>query len=394
MDESRRDWDAIVIGLGGIGSAAAYWLSRRLGRGVLGLERFELDHANGASADHSRIIRLSYHRPDYVRLAKRAYATWTEVEREAGERLVTVTGGLDLWPPDPAIPMADYTESLTAEGVPFELLDADEVRRRWPQWRLDAGTTAMWQAHGGLVDPFKANAAHRRLARAHGATLRERSPVTAIRDAGGGELEVTTPAATYRTGRVVLAVDAWTNSLLASFGRRLPLTVTKEQVTYFGSPDPAAFAPDRFPVWIWMDDPSFYGFPTYGEAGPKAAQDCGGRPVDPDARTFDRDQAAFARLEAFMAEHLPGALGPPIYTRTCLYTLTPDRDFVVDRLPDQPGVVVALGAAHGFKFASVLGRILAELSIDGSTPSAPELTRFGIDRPILLEADPATSWMV
>ena len=307
---------------------------------------------------------------------------------------MTITGGLDLWPPDPAIPKADYTASLDAEAVTFESLDADEVRRRWPQWHLDDGTTAVWQAEGGLADPFKGNAAHRRLARAHGATLLERRRVTGIRDAGGGDLEIVTPDATYRTGRVVLAADAWTNGLLASFGRRLPLTVTKEQVTYFACPDPAAFAPDRFPVWIWMDDPSFYGFPTYGEAGPKAAQDCGGQPVDPDARTFERDEGAFARLEAFMAAHLPGALGPPIYTKTCLYTLTPDRDFVVDRLPGQPGVVIALGAAHGFKFASVLGRILAELSVDGTTPSAPELTRFAIDRPILLEADPATSWMV
>ncbi len=118
-------------------------LGARAGRapGVLGLERFELGHANGASADHSRIIRLSYHRPDYVRLAKRAYETWAEVEAEAGERIVTITGGLDLWPADPAIPMADYTESLTAEGVPFELLDAAEVMRRWPQWRLDDDTT-------------------------------------------------------------------------------------------------------------------------------------------------------------------------------------------------------------------------------------------------------------
>lgn len=394
MSETRRDWDAIVIGLGAIGSATAYWLSRSLGDGVLGLERFELDHANGASADHSRIIRLSYHRPDYVRLAKRAYETWAEVEAEAGDRIVTTTGGLDLWPADPAIPMADYTDSLTAEGVPFELLDAADVRRRWPQWRLDDDVTALWQRDGGLADPFRGNAAHRRLARARGATLRERAPVSAIHDAGGGDLEVVTAAATYRAGRVVLAADAWTNGLLASFGRLLPLTVTKEQVTYFGCPDPAAFAPDRFPVWIWMDDPCYYGFPTYGEAGPKAAQDCGGEPVDPDDRTFERDEAAFARVEAFMAARLPGAVGPPIYTKTCLYTLTPDRDLVVDRLPEAPGVAVALGAAHGFKFASVLGRILAELGTDGGTPSAPELERFRIDRPILLEADPATSWMV
>ena len=394
MNVMGRDWDAIVIGLGAIGSAAAYWLSRSLGDRVLGLERFELEHVNGASADHSRIIRLSYHRPDYVRLAKRAYETWTEVEAEAGERIVTTTGGLDIWPADAAIPMADYTDSLSSEHVPFEQLGASELRRRWPQWRIDDDVAAIWQRDGGLANPFKGNAAHRRLARARGATLRDRAHVTAIRDSGGGELEVVTQTATYRTARVVLAADAWTNGLLASFERRLPLTITREQVTYFACPDPAAFAPDRFPVWIWMDDPCFYGFPTYGEAGPKTAQDCGGEPVDPDGRTFERDEAAFERVAAFMADHLPGAVGPPIYTKTCLYTLTPDRDFVVDRLPEAPGVVVALGAAHGFKFASVLGRILAELGIDGRTPSAPDLERFRIDRPILLEPDPATSWMV
>jgi len=165
-------------------------------------------------------------------------------------------------------------------------------------------------------------------------------------------------------------------------------------VTYVSAPEAAAFTPDRFPVWIWMDDPSFYGFPTYGEAGPKIAQDCGGQPTDPDTRTFDRDEAAYARVRAFLEAHLPGASGPDIYSKTCLYTLTPDRDFVVDRLPDAPGVTVLLGAAHGFKYASVLGRIAAELSLDGATPSAAELDAFRIDRPILLESAPATSWMV
>lgn len=393
MPTDRRDWDIVVVGLGGFGSAAAYWASTRPGVRVLGLERFGFDHDQGASADHSRIIRLSYHRPDYVRLARRAYATWEDVEAAAGVRVVTVTGGLDLWPADPAIPMAPYPASLAAEGVPFELLDAAETMRRWPQWHLDAGTTVMWQPDAGLADPYRGNAAHRRLAVERGATLLERTPVTAIR-AVGGAYEVDADGQTHVAGQVVLTVDAWTNDFLAGFDLRLPLTVTREQVTYFACPDPAAFAPDRFPVWIWMDDPSFYGFPTYGEAGPKVAQDCGGLPTTAETRTFERDEAAFRRVTDFLAARLPGAVGPPILTKTCLFTLTPDRDFIVDRLPDAPGVQVALGVGHGFKFASVIGRILAERAIDGSSPSDGDLSAFRIDRPILLEPDPPTSWLV
>ena len=391
----RRDWDAIVVGLGGIGSGAAYWLSRRLGRRVLGLERFELGHAKGASQDHSRIIRLSYHRPEYVRLARRAYSTWAEVEAEAGVQIVTRTGGLDVAPRDASIPLSDYIGSMTAEGVPFEHLDAVEIMRRWPQWRLTDEHHGLFQPDGGLADPNRANAAHQRLARAHGATLVERAPVTALRDAGGGELEVTTADGTvHRTGRVALAADAWTNELLASFGRHLPLTITREQVTYYACPRPEDFAPDRFPVWIWMDEPCFYGFPTYGEPGPKAAQDVGGQETTPAERTFDVDPAAHARVDAFLRAHLPGALGPDLYTKTCLYTLTPDRDFVLGPVPEAPNVLVALGAAHGFKYASVFGRILAELVVDGTTPSAGEIGGFALDRSILMMDDPPTSFMV
>jgi sarcosine oxidase len=391
----RREWDAVVVGLGGIGSGAAYWLSRRLGEGVLGLERFELGHANGASQDHSRIIRLSYHRPEYVRLARRAYATWAEVEAEAGVQIVTRTGGLDVAPRHASIPLSDYVESMTAEGVPFEQLDAAEIMRRWPQWRLSDEHHGLFQADGGLADPNRANAAHQRLARAHGATLIERAPVTALRDAGGGDLELTTADGTvHRTGHVVLAADAWTNDLLASFGRRLPLTITREQVTYYACPRPEDFAPDRFPVWIWMDEPCFYGFPTYGEPGPKAAQDVGGQETTPAKRTFEVDPAAHARVDAFLRAHLPGAVGPDLSTKTCLYTLTPDRDFVLGPVPEAPTVLVALGAAHAFKYASVFGRILAELVVDGATPSAGEIAGFALDRPILLMDDPPTSFMV
>jgi sarcosine oxidase len=384
---TRQEWDLIVVGLGAFGSAAAYWASTRPGLRVLGLERFELGHANGASADHSRIIRLSYHRPDYVRLAKRAYDTWAIVEDEAAERIVTRTGGLDLWPADPAIPQADYIDSLTAEDVPFDLLTADEIMRRWPQWHLADDVTGLWQADGGIADPYRGNAAHRRLAESRGATLMDRTPVEAIRANRGG-LEVDAGGVTYEAGRVILATDAWTNELLAGFDRRLPLTVTQEQVTYFDVADPAPFAADRFPVWIWMDDPSFYGFPVYGEGGPKVAQDCGGPPTTVADRTFEPDEAARARVRSFLAEHLPGALGSEIYTKTCLYTLTPERDFVIDRLPEAAAVVVGLGAAHGFKYASVIGRILVELTLDGHSPSDGELGAFRIDRPVLLAADP------
>jgi sarcosine oxidase len=386
-----RDFDAIVIGLGGIGSGVAYWLSRSIGAGVLGLEQFEIGHSKGASQDHSRIIRLSYHRPHYVELAKRAYEAWAIVEAESGVRVVTTTGGLDLAPRDASIPLDDYTTSMDAAGVPYERLDAIEIMRRWPQWRLTDDVQGIFQAAGGLADPNRANAAHQRLAREHGATLRDRAPVTALREAGG-EIEVVAGGETYRAGQVVLATDSWTNPLLAHLGRRLPLTITQEQVTYFASPRPNDFLPDRFPVWIWMDAPSFYGFPTYGEPGPKAAQDVGGRPTTPETRSFDPDPVAYASVEAFLARHLPGVLGPPIYTKTCLYTMTPDRDFVLDRLPDHPAILVALGAAHGFKFASLFGRIIAELVTDGATPS--DLSQFRIDRPLLLEDDPATSFLV
>ena len=389
-----RELDAIVVGLGGIGSAAAYWLSRRIGDRVLGLEQFELGHDNGASQDHSRIIRLSYHRPDYVRLARRAYETWAEVEDESGATIVTRTGGLDVAPRGAAIPLADYIEAMTAEDVPFEYLDGPGIMSRWPQWRLGDEHHGLFQPDAGIADPARGNAAHQRLAREHGARLLERAPVTVLRDLGD-RIEVELADGTvHAAGSLVLAADAWTNDLLGQLDRRLPLTITQEQVTYFAAPDAAAFAPERFPIWIWMDEPCFYGFPAYGEPGPKAAQDVGGRETTPRTRTFDRDDDASGRLRRFLAEHLPGALGPEIRTKTCLYTLTPDRDFVLDRLPDHPNVWLALGAAHGYKFASILGRILAELIVDGSTPSAMEIEAFRVDRPVLLMEHPPTSFMV
>jgi sarcosine oxidase len=387
----NTDFEYIVLGLGGIGSGAAYWLSRRAGDQVLGLEQFELGHDRGGSQDHSRIIRLSYHTPGYVRLAGRAYEAWAEVERASGEQLIFRTGGVDLWPEGAAIPMDDYTGSLKAEGVPFEELDAAEVMRRWPQWRLDRGVRGLFQADAGIVAAAGANDTHQRLAREHGATLLEHTPVEAIHDSDG-ELQVFAGGTTYRCRRLILSAGAWSNDHLEHLGVRLPLTVTQEQVTYFASPRPEAFAPDRFPIWIWMDEPSFYGFPLFGEAGPKVGQDVGGQEVTADTRSFEPNAAATARVEGFLAGHLPDALGPPILEKTCLYTLTPDRDFVIDAVPGHPGAFAAVGAGHAFKFASLIGRTLADLAVDGATDV--DLEAFRIDRPVLTRSNPPKSFLV
>jgi sarcosine oxidase len=237
----------------------------------------------------------------------------------------------------------------------------------------------------------KGNAAHVRLARAHGATLLDRTPVLGVRDVGG-EIEVTVGDGAFRCRQLVVTAGAWTNGSLRDLGLRLPLRVTKEQVTYFATPHAAEFAPGRFPVWIWMDDPCFYGFPVFGEAGPKVGQDAGGLEVQPDTRTFEPDQAALGRTVAFLERYMPRALGPIIYTKTCLYTLTPDRDFVVDRLPGHPGVVVGLGGGHGYKFASLMGKILSELAVEGRTER--DIEPFRIDRPILREENPPVNYMV
>lgn len=381
--------DYVVVGLGALGSAAAHQLSAR-GHAVVGLERFELGHHRGASHDTSRILRHSYHTPDYVRLTQEAYDDWARLEAASGESLVTVVGGLDLFPPDPAIPMGDYVESLTEVGIPFEVLDAHRVEERWPQFSLPAGTVGLFQERGAIVPAGRGTRLMQDLARRHGAVLRDRSPVTGLRDLGAGGLEVEAGGTTYRCRGVVVAADAWTNDVLAGLGHRVPLTVTLEQATYFAPDRPSLFEPGRLPLWIWMDEPSFYGFPSYGEPTVKAAQDCGGPVVDPDHRTDEVDEGRLALLAGHMARLLP-ASGRPVRSLRCQYTLTPDRDFVVDRVPGHDAVVVGLGAGHGFKFAPTLGRLLADL-VTGDADH--DLTAFRLDRPALTEPDYAAHWLV
>jgi sarcosine oxidase len=379
----------VVVGLGALGSAAA-WALARAGARVLGLEQFELGHHRGASHDHARIIRRSYHTPGYVRLAGLAYAAWAELEWEAGERLVVTTGGLDLFPAGSAIPPGPYRTSLEAGGVPYQWLDAAEVMRRWPAFRLDQDVHGLWQADAGIVPAAHGTRLLQRLAGGYGATLLDRTPVTAVHDRGGW-VEVATAGATFRAGRLVLCADAWTGDLLAQLGAELPLVVTQEQFSYLRPADPGAFAVGRFPVWIWMDDPSFYGFPVWPDAALKAAQDVGGPQVTAGSRGFDPDPAASARLAGFLRTRLPAA-GAHDHTATCLYTLTPDRDFALGPIPGHDRVLVALGAAHGFKFAPLLGRVLADLALHGGTDV--DITPFALDRPALTTPTAHTSYLV
>ena len=388
---ARREFEVAVVGLGGLGSSALYRAAKRVGAGALGLERFELGHERGASQDHSRLIRLSYHTPQYVRFAQDAYAAWAEVEEEAGERIILRTGGIDLYPASAPNWHEDYTRSLDEVGIGYEWMDAGEAMRRWPQWRLEDDVRVMFQEATGIVAAARANAAHRRLAEGAGATLVDSARVTEVREAGG-VYELVTERGTFRAERLILTADAWTNELLEQLWRPINLTVTQEQVHYYASRDVEAFRPDRFPVWIWMGVPSFYGFPVFGEEGAKIGEDVGGDEVTGDTRSFDPDTGYAARLDAFMQEHLPDGFGPYLKRKTCLYTMTPDRDFVIDLVPGHERAVVGQGAAHAMKFASVYGRSLVELAFDGTARS--DISAWGIDREVLTMEDAPKSFYV
>jgi sarcosine oxidase len=384
---SATQVDFVVVGLGALGSGAAWQLATR-GHSVVGLEQFELGHGRGASHDTSRILRHSYHTPGYVRLTQEAYVNWARLEVEAGERLVTVVGGLDLFPPDCAISPLDYVSSMRDVGVDFEELTADEISARWPVFRPPPGTLGLYQARGAIVPAARGTAAMQRLAGAAGATLLGSTRVESVSD-HGSHVVVETGGTTYRCRGVVVTADAWTSQVLAGLDVEIPLTVTLEQATYFAPSEPRAF--ERMPLWIWMDEPSYYGFPCYGEPTVKAAQDCGGPVVDPDDRTSAPDEEMLVRLTSFLRSLLPG-VGPVVRSLRCQYTLTPDRDFVLAPVPGHPRVVVGLGSAHGFKFAPTFGRVLADLATAGETSS--DVSAFGFDRPGLTDPAYEANWMV
>ncbi len=380
----RREFDYIVIGCGGIGSGAAYWLARRAGADVLGIEQFALGHDSGGSQDHSRIIRLMYHDAKYTALSPLTYTAWEEVEAESGVPLIVRTGGVEIANGEYRQDIDRYAAALDAATIPYERFGGAELRRRFPQFAADDEADVLFDPAAGLVDAAKGNAVHTALARGRGATILDRCPVQAIHPFNGG-VDVVTEQGVFTAGKLVVTSGAWTNHVLAEVGLHIPVTVTQEQVTYYATPHLRDFAPDRFPIFIWKDKFDVYGFPVYGEVATKAGIDASGPHVTTETRGYEPDVDREQLMTEWLSRHIPRFVGPTLYSKSCLYTMPHDRDFVLDAVPDHPQILVCVGAGHAYKFASLLGQLLSELAVDGVTPHP--IDGFTLQRPAIV--DPA-----
>ncbi len=361
--------DVIVAGLGGMGSAAAYQLAGR-GQRVLGLERFSPAHDRGSSHGRSRIIRQAYFEgSEYVPLLLRAYELWEQLEEETGQRLMTLTGGLMIGREDGEL-VSGSVQSAEEHGLPYEMLDAAEIRRSFPAYAPGPETVALYEEKAGFVRPEETVKAHLDQASSSGADLRFGEPVLSWEASGDG-VRVETPKSTYEAGRLVISPGAWAPQVLADLD--LPLEVIR-QVMFWYEPKNGLepFLPERFPIFIWEpeDGNMFYGFPAQdADRGVKAAFfRAGGVPTSPD--TIDREvhEEEIGFLRSYLAEHVPELAGRCLDARACMYTNTPDEHFVISAHPEHPQVVIACGfSGHGYKFCSVVGEIVADLAIEGST---------------------------
>lgn len=349
-------FDSIVIGAGVAGAAAAATLARS-GRALV-LEQFDFLHERGSSHGASRIFRHAYADERYVRLAQAADQRWRALEARSGERLLLRTGGLDfgtlagreLDPIDAA---------LAAAGSPAERLAAAEVRARFPAFALEDDREALYSPDAGILAATRAVATLLRDAAGEGAELRERTPVTALHLHDDG-VEVETPAGRFAADSAVVAAGAWTDRVLRDLGAAL--RVEQQQVLYLRVRDARPHAPERMPVFIDRRG-GFYGFPLYERPHAlKVAAHEGAPTVTLEQRTFEVDQARAAATARRAMALLPGVGDEVVAAQTCLYTMTPDEHFVLDRLPGHPHVAVMAGfSGHGFKFGAVLGDVAAAL---------------------------------
>jgi sarcosine oxidase len=346
-------FDVIVTGLGGMGSAAAAHLAAR-GERVLGLEQFQPGHALGSSHGRSRVIRLAYFEdPAYVPLLLRAYELWEQLEKDSGRSVLTITGGLMIGAPDSDV-VSGSLRSAREHGLAHELLDAAEIRRRFPAFTPAPGVVAFHETRAGVLRPEAAIHAHLDRARSGGADLRFDQRVIDWQSRPSGGVEVQTATDRYEADRLVIAPGAWAPEM---FRLPLPLEVEPRELFWFAPTSGAdRYSPDRFPIYIWDlgGGVQFYGFPA-DEAGVKVA--------------FFRTGGGVNELRAALGPRLPGlASGAVTETVTCKYTLTPDHHFVLGLHPRHADVVIASPCSgHGYKFASVVGEVLADLAIDGTT---------------------------
>uniref|UniRef100_A0A0B7ABB4 FAD dependent oxidoreductase domain-containing protein n=1 Tax=Arion vulgaris TaxID=1028688 RepID=A0A0B7ABB4_9EUPU len=381
----RRHFDYIVIGCGGIGSGAVYWLSKRAGPNVLGLEKFHLGHENGGSQDVSRIIRLTYTKECYTKLTPYTFKAWETVEEESGMQLVHRSGGLNIAEKGVTDYIMDlYEDAMKKGNVPYEKWDNKELMRHYPQFTVGPEIVAVYQKDAGIVNAALGNSLHIQLAQGRGAKVLDNCPVNRVARSSSGQIEVTTPLGTFTCKKVIVAAGAWINHVISSIGCHVPVYVTQENVTYFGTPHVKDFTPDRFPIFIYhKENNDIYALPVHGISGTKVGIDAAGKLVTGDTRSWTPDPAILQRLKDEMQKICPTFLGPVLKTKTCLYTMTPDRDFLIDSCAKAgfPDIFICCGAGHAYKFASLLGKILSEFAVDGR--SQHDVSAFSWDREAL-----------
>lgn len=359
MPVSRSAYDVIVVGLGAMGSSACFQLARR-GQRVLGLDAFEPGHTFGSSHGESRIIRMAYYEhPSYVPLLRRAYELWEATQAEVGRELLRLTGGLFIGPAGSSLVEGSLLSART-HALPHEVLSADAIRARFPALRPAEGEVAVFEERAGVLFPERCVEAFQSLSTADGTEVRHSEPVLDWQTRNG-EVEVRTNAGRYTAGRLVLTLGAWASKLLD-----LPLRVERIPVVWFEPRRPV-----ELPIYIWDTGSStFYGVPHLDWPGAKVGRHHQGQIVDPDTVDREPSDADEEPIRAFVQSRIPDLAGPTCKRLICLYTNTPDENFLIDRLNER--VVFAAGfSGHGFKFASVVGEIVADLALTGgATPNA------------------------
>ncbi|MGI8881849.1 MAG: N-methyl-L-tryptophan oxidase [Jatrophihabitans sp.] len=364
------DYDAIVLGLGGMGSAAAAQLADR-GARVLGVEQYGPAHDLGSSHGETRIVRQAYfEHPDYVPLLRRAYVHWERLAAARGAPLFVRTGALMIGAEDSAV-VSGTLESARRWDLPHEVLDQAAMAKRYPQFALRTGECGVYEDNAGYVNPEQAVQTQLDLATRAGAELWFDTVVDGW-SLDGDVVSVRAGGQSVTAARLVLTAGAWTSKLVTA--GLLPLRAVRRLMFFLDPPDGLAdFEPDRFPVYVFETGTgdALYGFPHIGapDAGVKIGFHYRGPDVDPDVIDRAVSEAEKAEMQAAVRERIPGLDGPVVDARVCMYTMTPDEDFILGWLSGaERRVAVAAGfSGHGFKFTPVVGEVLADLALDGRT---------------------------